>query len=68
MALMSRDSCKDFAYTFNGKSFGVDDTFDEAQIDWHQLFGVIHNEDALHVEFDAATFVAIHKSNGARRM
>jgi len=37
----------------------VDHALDEAQVDRHQRLGVVHDEDALDVELDAAALVAV---------
>ena len=44
---------QDFAADVERKIFAVDDAADEAQILRQKLFGVVHDEDALHVELHA---------------
>ena len=44
--------------------FGVDDAADESQVLREQLLGVIHDEDALDVELDAALVVRLVEVHG----
>ena len=44
---------EEFAGDVEGEVFGVDDAADEAQVGGEKLFGVVEDEDAFDVEFDA---------------
>ena len=58
---------QDFAADVERKIFAVDDAADEAQILRQQLLGVVHDEDALDIELDAALvfgLVEIERSLG----
>ena len=50
---------QDFARDVERQVVRVDDAADEAQIRRHQLLGVVHDEDAPHVQLDAVAMVAV---------
>ena len=50
---------QDFTRDIQRQIVGINHTFDEAQIDWHQLLGVVHDEHAFDIQLDAAALVAI---------
>ena len=50
---------QDFARHVERQVVRVDHALDEAQVRRHQLLGVVHDEDALHVELDAAAMIAV---------
>ena len=59
IAFTSRLSCSSSRETLSGRSARVDHALDEAQVDRHQRLGVVHDEDALDVQLDAAALVAV---------
>ena len=50
---------QDLAADVQRKVFAVDDAADEAQVLRQKLLGVVHDEDALHVELDAGLVVGL---------
>ena len=51
--------CRISRLTLSGRSSRVDDAADEAEVLRQQLLGVVHDEDALDVELDAALVVGL---------
>ena len=50
---------QNFAGDIERQVVGIDDPAHEAQVIWHQLLGVVHDEDAAHIQADAVPVAAI---------
>ena len=55
---------QDLAGDVQGQVVGIDHAANETQITGHQLFGVVHDEHALHVQLDAVHVVPIPEVEG----
>ena len=55
---------ENFTRHIQGQIIGVNDAAHEAQVAWHELFRVIHDEDAAHIELDAVRLLATPQVKG----
>jgi hypothetical protein len=62
-----RAGLQDLARDVERQVVGIDHALDEAQVQRQELLGLVHDEDALHVQLQALGASRWYRSNGARR-